>query len=292
MDEADVRSCVDLDGGWGEEILDRHLKIYKEAAPDRFHVFGGVNWEQWNVHRNRFGEWAALRLREQARRGAAGLKVWKSLGLRVRDQSGALVAVDDQRLDPLWAMAGELRVPVMIHVGDPAAFFEPLDERNERRRELERHPDWHWPARHYPTLISILDGLARVVERHPKTIFIGAHVGCYAENLDWVGALLDRCPNFFVDISSRIAELGRQPYSARRFCINYSDRVLFGVDSQPDIQLYRTYFRFLESGDEYFPYSPDGIPWQGDWRIYGLSLPNEVLARLYHDNASKLLNVT
>ncbi len=289
LDEADVRAYVDLDGGWGEAILHRHLDYFKNAAPERFHIFGGVDWAQWPAHGDGFGEWAAARWREQVRRGAAGLKIWKPLGLHVRDQRGARVAVDDERLDPLWAAAGELRLPVMIHVGDPAAFFEPLDERNERWEELIAHPDWHFPTPPFPPLAALLVGLARVVERHPRTTYIGAHAGCYAENLAWVSALLERCPNFYVDISARLAELGRQPQAARRFCLQHADRILFGLDAGPDLATYRHYYRFLETEDEYFPYSPDGIPWQGRWHISGLHLPNEVLEKIYYQNAARVL---
>ena len=217
MDASGVRILVDLDGGWGEDILDAHLALFKQAAPERFVMFGGVNWETWQEQGNRFGEWAAGRMRLQAERGAQGLKVWKGLGLSVRDHDGVLVAVDDRRLDPIWETAAELGWPVLIHVADPVAFFDPLDHNNERWEELQAHPDWQFPSPPFPPFLSVVNGMATVAQRHPHTTFIGAHVGCYSENLAWVGALLDRCPNFNVDIAARISELGRQPYSARRF---------------------------------------------------------------------------
>jgi predicted TIM-barrel fold metal-dependent hydrolase len=153
------------------------------------------------------------------------------------------VAVDDARLDPIWETAGELGLPVIIHVADPVAFFEPLDKHNERWEELRAHPDWHFPNPPFPPFLQIMGELANLIARHPRTTFIGAHVGCYAENLDWVGALLERCPNFFVDISARLGELGRQPYSSRRFFLN-SDRILFGADVPAGIEEYRIYYRF------------------------------------------------
>jgi len=289
LDSVGVHKYVDLDGGWGEAILDRHLAHFKAAAPDRFAIFGGVDWTQWATHGDAFGSWAAQRLRAQVRRGAQGLKIWKPLGLTVTDQHGTLVAVDDHRLDPLWATAGELDVPVLLHVADPVAFFEPLDATNERWEELHAHPDWQFPSPPFPPFRAIVDGLAAVVARHPATDFIGAHVGCYAENLGWVGALLDRCPNFAVDISARIAELGRQPYAARRFFIQYADRILFGTDAGPSVTTYQTYYRFLETADEYFNYAGDDQPHQGRWAIYGLYLPDEVLAKVYYGNAQRLI---
>ncbi len=289
MDQVGVKMIVDLDGGWGEAILHAHLDHFKAAAPDRFRVFGGVNWSQWPELGDRFGEWAAERLRLQAARGAEGLKIWKPFGLQVRDHHDRLVPVDDERLDPLWVTAAELHLPVLIHVADPVAFFEPLDEHNERWEELSRVPSWQFPSPPYPPFLSILEQLRRLVERHPATTFIGAHVGCYAENLAWVGDMLDACPNFYVDIGARIPELGRQPYSARRFFLRYADRILFGLDNAPHPEIYRIYYRFLETDDEYFNPDRGEVPMQGRWFIYGLYLPDDVLAKVYSKNAERVL---
>jgi predicted TIM-barrel fold metal-dependent hydrolase len=289
LDRAGIQKYVDLDGGWGEDILHRHLDHFKAAAPERFAVFGGVDWSQWPEQGDNFGEWAAQRLREQAARGADGLKIWKLLGLSVVDQHGALVRVDDERLDPIWATAGELNLPVLIHIADPVAFFEPLDETNERWEELQAHPDWQFPSPPFPPFRALVDGLANVVVRHPRTDFIGAHVGCYSENLQWVGALMERCPNFYVDISARISELGRQPYSSRRFFIDHADQIMFGTDSGPRLDTYQTYYRFLETDDEYFNYAGERQPGQGRWAIYGVYLPDDVLEKVYFGNAERVI---
>ncbi len=289
LDRADVRLYVDLDGGWGEAILQQHLEQFKNQAPDRFRHFGGVDWAQWPQQGAGFGEWAAWRLEQQAQWGADGLKIWKPFGLQVTDDQGRRAALDDPRLDPIWATAGALHWPVLIHVADPVAFFDPLDAHNERWEELSAHPDWHFPSPPYPPFLQIMDEFANLVARHPQTVFIGAHVGCYAENLGWVAALLERCPNFYVDISARISELGRQPYRARRFFIDYADRILFGTDSGPDLDTYRLYYRFLESDDEYFSYDGSLTPGQGRWNIYGLHLPDDVLQKVYFANAQRVL---
>ncbi|MCL6430254.1 MAG: amidohydrolase family protein [Anaerolineae bacterium] len=292
MDAVNVSAVVDLDGGWGEEILHQRLDSFKAAAPERFACFGGVAWERWAEHPQDFGEWAADRLEAQVRRGAQGLKVWKNLGLKVRDAQARLVPVDDPRLDPLWARAGELGVPVLIHIADPVAFFWPLDGRNERYEELRAFPDWHFYGPEYPPFEALVEGMANVVRRHPRTTFIGAHVGCYPENLGWVGALLDEAPNFHVDIAARVAELGRQPYSARRFFLEHADRILFGTDLIPgSYPLYEVHFRFLETWDEHFAYSGDEEKpgGQGRWRIHGLGLPDDVLEKVYYRNAARLL---
>lgn len=289
LDEAHVRVYVDLDGGWGEDILNHHLDHFKAAAPERFLVFGGVDWSRWAEHGDRFGEWAAARLRNQAARGAQGLKIWKPFGLHVRDQHGQLAAVDDPRLDPIWATAAELGLPVVIHVADPVAFFDPLDRTNERFEQLLRHPDWHFPSPPFPPFMKIVSDLASLVKRHSQTTFIGAHVGCYSENLGWVEQLLADAPNFYVDISARIDELGRQPYTARRFFLRCADRILFGLDHGPEPAAYRLYYRFLETDDEYFSSSLSDEPGGTRWKIYGLNLPDDVLEKVYFRNAERVL---
>jgi predicted TIM-barrel fold metal-dependent hydrolase len=289
LDQAGVERYVDLDGGWGEHLLNSHLDHFKAPAPDRFLVFGGVDWSQWSDRKDAFPEWAASRLKVQRERGAEGLKIWKGFGLQVKDHAGRLVAVDDARLDPIWQAAGELGLPVMIHVADPVAFFDPIDETNERWEELGNHPDWAFTSPPFPPFLHIVEGLGALVARHPHTTFIGAHVGCYAENLAWVAALLDRCPNFHVDISARLGELGRQPYTARHFFLQYADRILFGSDMGPYPEAYRVIYRFLETDDEYFNYNAAPLPMQGRWHVHGLYLPGDVLEKVYNLNARRIL---
>jgi len=252
-------------------------------------MFGGVDWSQWFTRGEQFPEWAAERIRAQKVCGAEGLKIWKGLGLHVKDHQGNLVDIDDPRLAPVWETAGELGLPVLIHVADPVAFFDPIDESNERWEELGLHPEWAFTSPPFPPFLHIVSGLANLVSRHSKTIFIGAHVGCYAENLAWVGALLDRCPNFYVDIAARIGELGRQPYTARRFFFQYADRILFGSDMGPDLDAYRIIYRFLETDGEYFNYNAGLVPMQGRWYVHGLYLPEEVLEKVYFRNAQKIM---
>jgi predicted TIM-barrel fold metal-dependent hydrolase len=298
MDASGVERIVDLDGGWGDRLRSE-IERWQAALPGRVAVFAGLDYDRW-AENPAFGEMEAARLRGGVAAGARGLKVWKLLGLRARGPEGRLVPVDDPRLDPLWAAAGELSIPVTIHVADPVAFFEPLDAGNERWEELHAHPDWHfWPTRPpgrpdldgFPPFDELIDRLEAVVVRHPQTTFIGAHVGCAAEDLARVSRILARAPNFHVDIAARISELGRQPHTARAFIEHWSDRVLFGTDMAPDPAWWAVYFRFLETADESFAYDADENepPSQGRWRIHGLGLPDDVLRRIYHDNAARLI---
>jgi predicted TIM-barrel fold metal-dependent hydrolase len=291
MDRAHVTMMVDLDGGWGEDILDANLAYFKARYSDRFVHFAGVNWQQWPIYGDEFVDYAVTRLQAQVARGAGGLKIWKPFGLHVKDQHGNLVNVDDERLMPLWEAAADLNIPVLMHVADPVAFFDPIDTHNERWEELHQHPDWQFTSPPFPRFMSIMEGFANLVRRHKNTRFIGAHVGCYAENLGWVAALLDECPNFYVDISARLGELGRQPYSARRFFLKYADRILFGTDADGHVSTYQHYYRVLETDDEYFNYDTHDPPRQGRWHIYGLYLPDDVLAKVYAQNARRLLGL-
>ncbi len=296
LDAAGVAAIVDLDGGQGE-ALRREVDRWRRELPGRVAVFAGLDYPMWATD-DAFGEVEARRLRDGVAAGAAGLKVWKTLGLHARDRSERLVAVDDPRLDPIWATAGELGVPVTIHVADPIAFFEPLDATNERWEELRLHPDWHvWPTRSagrpdepgFPPFDELIDGLEAVVARHPDTVFIGAHVGCAAEDLGRVSLILERCPNFHVDIAARIAELGRQPVTAGAFFRRWAERILFGIDMGPDPAIYAIHYRFLETADESFDYDADEVPGQGRWQIQGLGLPDDALRAIYADNARRLI---
>ena len=181
MDEAGVRIVVDLDGGWGEKILEQRLEKYKSVIPERFCFFGGVDFSAWSKQGKHFPEWAASRIKAQAAKGAQGIKIWKGFGLHVCDHKGQLVAVDDQRLDPIWQTSAELGLPVLIHVADPVAFFEPLDQSNERWEELQPNPIGIFPILPTQPFMTILDQLFNLVKRNTSTRFIGAHVGCYAE---------------------------------------------------------------------------------------------------------------
>ena len=290
---------MDLDGGWGDGAPAGDRALAGSRCPGGWPCSRAWTTTRW-ASDPPFGETEAARLRDGVAAGARGLKVWKLLGLRAGTRGAGSSPWTTPRLDPLWAAAGELGVPVTIHVADPVAFFEPLDERNERWEELHAHPDWHfWPTRPpgrpdldgFPPFDELIDGLEAVVVRHPGTTFIGAHVGCAAEDLARVSPILERAPNFNVDLAARIGELGRQPYTARAFIERWADRVLFGTDMAPDPAWWAVYYRFLETADESFAYDADEDepPTQGRWRIHGLHLPDDVLRRVYHDNAARLI---
>jgi predicted TIM-barrel fold metal-dependent hydrolase len=289
LDACNIVTTVNLDGMWGDE-LEENLDRYDRTYPGRFITFAQVDWTL--VQEPDFGWRMGCQLEDSVRRGARGLKVWKNLGLRCRDARNKLIPVDDERLSDLWATAAALQVPVMIHVADPVAFFQPLDVYNERWEELLVHPDWHFYGPQYPSFEAVIEQFEHLIARHRDTIFIGAHVGCYPEHLGWVCRMLNAYPNFYVDIAQRIGELGRQPYSTKRLFERHPDRILFGMDTfPPSADHFAPYFRFLETADEYFPYFPSEVGNQGRWHIYGLALPDDVLRQVYHDTAKCLFGL-
>jgi predicted TIM-barrel fold metal-dependent hydrolase len=291
MDDHNVETIVNLDGMHGDE-LEANLARYDRAWPGRFVTFCQLDWSMLAEPEGQ------ARLIEQlehaAAIGARGVKVWKSLGLTFRDADGALILPDDARVIAVLHRAGELGLPVLIHVADPIAFFEPLDEHNERLDELMGQPDWWFGDRdRHPSFDRLLDALSSLVLACPGTQFIGAHVGCAAEDLDRVEGLMDAAPNFAVDIAGRMAELGRQPRRMAALIARHPDRVLFGTDIYPaTAEQFQLHFRFLETDDESFEYAPgEPIPPQGRWTVSGLALPAEHLAAVYAGNARRILRL-
>lgn len=298
MNSQNIAVCVSLDGGMGDRF-DQHREFLWKKYRDRFVIFANIDWQgdgnalqraTWACHRPGFAERMAKALEGARRSGAAGLKVFKRLGLDYRNPDGSLVAVDDPRWDPIWQACGRLRLPVLIHTADPVAFFQPVDQFNERWEELHRHPEWHFGGEQFPSHDELLAARNRVIARHPQTTFIAAHVANYPENLAEVSRWLDQYPNLHVEIAARIAELGRQPRAARAFLLKHADRVMFGTDGPRPLARLTPHWRMLETADEYFSYAPGQHPPQGLWQIYGLELPDNVLRQIYHENAANLIN--
>ncbi|MEX0678715.1 MAG: amidohydrolase family protein [Pirellulales bacterium] len=297
MDAQNIAVCVSLDGGLGEPF-DEHRKFLWTKYRERFVIFANIDWRgqgkvddpaTWDCQRPDFARRMADALAEVKGKGASGLKVFKDLGLVYRNPDGSLIRVDDPRWDPIWRACGELGLPVLIHTADPKAFFLPIDATNERWEELKRHPDWSFYGPAFPKYEELIEQFLNVVERHGQTTFIGAHVASSAEDLGSVGRWLDKYPNLYVDIAARIAELGRQPYTARKFFVKYADRILFATDGPRVAERLQYHWRFLETYDEYFPYSENPFPPQGFWQIYGVGLPDDVLGKVYYENAERLI---
>ncbi len=282
MDRIHMRVMVNLSGGQGAE-LERGYRNLAGRYPGRFVIFANLDYR--GIDEADWGKQAAARLAEDVRHGAAGLKIFKNLGLSVTDASGRRVAVDDPRLDPVWEECSRLGIPVLIHSAEPRSFFEPQDRFNERWLELKQFPARARPPEKFPPFEQILAEQHKMFARHPKTRFIDAHLGWLGGDLGRLGALFDALPNVYTEIGAVLAEIGRQPRFARDWFIRYQDRVLFGKDTWAPEE-YLVYFRVLETGDEYFDYYRRRHAF---WKMYGLDLPDEVLKKLYYKNALRIV---
>jgi predicted TIM-barrel fold metal-dependent hydrolase len=282
MDQLNMAVMINLSGQSGNSIV-RSVKNIKDNFPKRFIVFANVDFNR--VGEPDWGEKAARQLEEDVRNGASGLKIYKSLGMSSKDINGNRIAVDDPRLDPVWKKAGELKIPVLIHTADPKPFWDPMNEKNERWLELATHERRKRSDTDPAPWQQLMDEQHRLFKKHPTTIFINAHFGWYPNDLGKLGELMDEIPNMYVEFGAVIAELGRQPKTAKKFFEKYQDRILFGKDSWVPEE-YATYFRVLETEDEYFPYHKK---YHAFWAMYGMGLPDAILKKVYYKNALRII---
>ncbi len=266
-----------------QDYLSDMVKLLNKEAPKKFIVFTNVSFK--DIGSKGWTEKAVKQLEEDVKNGANGLKIYKSLGLNNKDINGNRVAVDDKRIDPIWAKCGELGIPVLIHSADPASFWDPMNSDNERWLELKLRPGRKRSATNPVPFEQIIAEQHNVFKKHPQTKFINAHFGWMANNLAKLDKFLKEYPNVYVEIGAIIAELGRQPKMSNWFFERNQDRVLFGKDSYR-VNEYYTYFRVLESGDEYFPYYKK---YHAYWKMYGLALPDNILKKLYYKNALSII---
>jgi predicted TIM-barrel fold metal-dependent hydrolase len=278
MDDLNMSVMVNLSSFRGK-YLEWSLDNVDENYSNRFTLFINIDFEQLDDE-----GWPneTLNMMEEAvKMGVKGLKVYKNLGLTETDNEGNRIKVDDPRLDLIWTKCGELGIPVLIHTGEPAAFWLPKDKHNERWLELKQYPSRYKDPEKNPSFEEVMGEQHNVFRKHPKTKFIAAHLGWFGNDLPRLGKLLDEMPNVYTEIGAVLAELGRQPITARAWLINYQDRVLMGKDTYKKEEYY-TYFRVLETNDEYFNYYRKR---HAHWKMYGLALPDSVLQKIYYKNA-------
>jgi predicted TIM-barrel fold metal-dependent hydrolase len=295
MDEAGVGVICNMDAGYGE-AFDKTMQA-SEAVKDRFQQFARVDFD--GINEPGWAEKAAAELDRCFRAGAAGLKISKRLGLEVQNADGSYVQCDDERMDPIWAMCAQHNKPVMIHVSDSVARFQPIGPKNERWEagQWRSDVDGNYYGTSRPGPEDIFAARERMLDKHPKTRFVHAHIAMMAYDLKRVGEMLDKYPNSDVEVSARIQDLGRQPFSGREFLLKYQDRVIFGTDGNPGReveQFWTPHWRYFETNDEYFNHpaqmlSPLGAPLQGRWAIHGAYLPDAVIRKIYYENALKYL---
>jgi uncharacterized protein len=282
MDGINLQVMVNLSGGYGDRLA-ATVKNMLGKYPKRFVVFANINFT--GLDDPDYPKRAAAQLETDLKAGAGGLKIFKNFGMDLKDGKGQRVHVDDPRFDEVFEVCGRHKVPVLIHTGEPWSFFQPQDKTNERWLELKQFPRRARPPEQFPPWEVLMAEQHRLFAKHPKTIFINAHLGWMGGNLAELGKLMDKLPNMYTEIGAVLAELGRQPRFARQWFIEHQDRVLFGKDIWEPTE-YHYYFRVLETADEYFDYYRKRHAF---WKMYGLDLPDEVLKKLYYKNALRIL---
>jgi predicted TIM-barrel fold metal-dependent hydrolase len=270
-------------GRGSTDHLEKALANVKENFSKRFIVFTNIDFS--GIDDPKWQERTVKQLEEDVKMGANGLKIYKNLGMTSKDNNGNRIKVDDPRIGPIWDKCGELGIPVLIHSADPKSFWDPYDENNERWLELKTHPNRKRSDDDPAPWEQIIEEQHNMFRQHPKTKFINAHLGWYGNDLAKLASLMDQLPNMYSEIGAVIAELGRQPRVAREFLTKYQDRVMFGKDSWVPEE-YETYFRVLETKDDYFLYHKR---YHAFWRMYGLDLPDDVLKKIYYKNALKVI---
>ena len=281
MDSLNMGFMINLSGFRGL-YLKKSLENIKENAPNRFGLFLNIDFEA--IDESNFEATQTALIDSAVNSGVMGLKVYKSLGLTDIDSEGNRIPINDPRLAPIWDTCGKNKIPVLIHSGEPSSFWHPKDKFNERWLELRQKPNRFRDPDTNPSFEEVLAEQHEVFKKHPNTIFINAHLGWMGNDLDRLENHLDTFPNVMTEIGAVLAELGRQPKRARSFFIKYQDRILFGKDSYK-VSEYYTYFRVLETDDEYFDYYRKR---HAHWKMYGLALPDTVLQKLYYKNALDL----
>ena len=282
MDGINLQVMVNLSGGSGPRLA-ANVETMRDRYPGRFVVFANVTFN--GIDDPDYGERTAAQLEADVRAGAQGLKIYKNLGMFTRDASGARVRTDDERLDPIWRKCAELGIPVLIHTGEPSPFWLPHDEHSERWIELKMFPNRKRTDVSFASFEQTMAEQHNLFRRHPETNFISAHLAWLGNDLDRLGELLDELPNMVTELGAVLHELGRQPRHARAWLIKYQDRVLMGKDIW-NPEEFHTYFRTLETADEYFDYYRKR---HAHWKMYGLDLPDEVLKKIYYKNALRLI---
>jgi predicted TIM-barrel fold metal-dependent hydrolase len=283
MDALNLGVLVNASGTSGDPLVRSVAAIRTSGHATRMVMFANISFRDVGPG---FGERAARQLEADVAAGAVGLgEISKAFGLTARKSDGSRLTLDDDELDPIWQTAARLRIPVLIHTADPQEFFAPLDHQNERWLEMALFPERRYPPDRYPSFETLMAERDRLFRRHPNTTFIAAHLGWHANDLARLGRMFDDMPNVYGEVGAVLYDLGRQPRAAQAFLTKYQDRVLFGKDSyQPDEFPY--FWRVFETGDEYFDYYRD---YHAFWKLYGLALPDDVLRKLYYENALKLM---
>ena len=291
-----------------DESMDRRwqaMVALKERYPERF--FLCTTFDPATVDEPRFADAVIARLRGHLEQGAALVKVWKDIGLDVRDSSGAYVMIDDPRFQPIWDFLADAGVPVLAHIAEPRAAWLPLDRRSPHYAYYSTHPQYHiYLDSEAPSWERLIAARDNWIAQNPSLTIIGAHFGSTEHDVLLVAERLDRYPNYFVDTAERFGDLLIQDGDAvRSFFLRFHDRILYGTDviwdrpasavgadeQEAERQAYETlletHWNYLSSADTIAIADKLLEP----VRVEGLNLPWSVLENVYAGNARRLLRM-
>ena len=283
MDAVGVQHTAIMHCSWIGRPFDEVVELYAPYK-DRFRFwccfdYTGIGGEDWPA----CGIAALERCKQMGATGIGELGDKGEGDTYARPADGKDIHIDDPRVQPLIRKAGELRMPISIHIAEPIWMYLPLDETNDG---LPNGACWHVDTTNCLGYNQLMASFENAVRDNPGTLFIACHYLNMSHDWPRLGALLDKYPNMYVDISARVAESAHTPRATREFLIKYQDRVLFGTDNGFEPDMYRGIFRVLETNDEHF-YVPEH---NYHWSLSGFNLPDEVLKKIYHDNAERILN--
>ena len=284
LDENNIEKVIVHTQAFGEEF-DRLYDLFTGIS-DKFELWCNLDMTKWD--QPEFPECAVKELERCFAKGARGVGelIDKGMGERVSSSGREMgLHFNDPKFDALFEKCGELGMPVSIHSGDPIWMYGPMDEHNDGYMNAKE-----WMIDLSTPGILDLDGVVKAFEecvaRHPNTQFIACHLININHDYPRLGEILDRHPNLWIDISARHQETCVTPRATKNFYEKYQDRILFGTDNDPSPDMYHSQWRILETEDEHFYLNEQSY----HWPMQGIGLTDEVLRKIYHDNATRLLS--
>jgi predicted TIM-barrel fold metal-dependent hydrolase len=297
MDAIGVAALINLNGGTGAELD----AVLKAGAAHKDRIANFITFSADGINEPGWSEKFAAEMERAFKAGAMGMKVSKILGHTAQNPDGTYIQADDPRLDAVWAMAAKYDRPVMIHIGDSIGRYYPIGPLNERYEAGLWHTPGDTRENYYnngsPTYETIERARENMHRKHPRTRFVNAHLAMLYYDPEKLTRFLETYPNADVEISATFQDLGRAPRFWREFLIKYQDRILMGTDGNLNRgieEFWTPHWRTLETFDEYFEHPaqirlPGGSPGHGRWNISGLGLPDDVLRKIYYQNALRHL---
>jgi predicted TIM-barrel fold metal-dependent hydrolase len=282
MDACGIDKTIVLTGATGKGF-DETMKMYAPYT-DRFELWCGFDYT--GFEEPGYGPAAVKELERCFMNGAKGVGeiMFKGKGIPPSSQRKSIMVPDDPRFDLLFEKCGELGIPVNIHVAEDQWMYETMDESNDG---LINASKWHIKMENgAKSREEMLQHFEKALKKHPKTIFIAAHLANCCADLSRLGEMFDKYPNLYADVSARFGEIGPIPRFAGTFFEKYQDRIVYGTDMMFTEKVYRTTFRILETADEHF-YEPR---YHYHWPLHGFALSDVTLKKIYRDNALKILH--